>query len=85
MWLLSTTSSSVAGIFHQTASRTFGRRTVTGEKSRALVLGTTVFWKNDKNDFGTVIAKDWSSVTVKWDSRASQTIMHNDMDSCTAA
>jgi hypothetical protein len=58
---------------------------VTGEKSRALVVGTTVFWKNDKDDFGTVIAKDWSSVTVKWDSRDSQKIMHNDMDGFTAA
>ncbi|WP_172980465.1 hypothetical protein [Tardiphaga sp. P9-11] len=58
---------------------------MTGEKSRALVVGTTVFWKNDKDDFGTVIAKDWSSVTVKWDSRDSQKIMHNDMDGFTAA
>lgn len=58
---------------------------MTGEKSRALVVGTTVFWKNNKDDFGTVIAKDWSSVTVKWDSRDSQKIMHNDMDGFTAA
>ncbi len=58
---------------------------VTGEKSRSLVVGTTVFWKNDRDDFGTVIAKDWSSVTVKWESRGSQKIMHNDMDGFTAA
>jgi hypothetical protein len=58
---------------------------MTGEKSRALIVGATVFWKSNKGDFGTVVAKDWSSVTIRWDGRAPQTIMHNDMDELTAA
>jgi hypothetical protein len=38
---------------------------LTGEKSKVLIPGTTVFWKNDKNDFDTVTTKDRSSVMVK--------------------
>ena len=41
--------------------------------------------ERDKNDAGTVIEKSWSGVTVKWDNRERQTIMHNNMIAVTKA
>jgi hypothetical protein len=38
---------------------------MTGSQSRLLDVGTRVFWRDDKNDLGTVIEKDWAGVTVK--------------------
>ena len=38
-----------------------------------------VCWHTDKNDLGTVTEKNWAGVTVKWDSRSEQAILHNDM------
>jgi hypothetical protein len=35
--------------------------------------------RDDENDLGTVTEKDWAGVTVKWDSRSEQSILHNDM------
>lgn len=52
---------------------------MTGEESRKLQIGTRVYWMSDRNDSGTITHRDWSSVVIKWDSRGSQTIMHNDM------
>jgi hypothetical protein len=50
-----------------------------GEQSRLLKLGDRVWWKKNDDDRGTVFEKDWSGVTVEWDNRGSQIIMHNDM------
>jgi hypothetical protein len=36
-------------------------------------------WHTDTNDLGTVTEKDWAGVTVKWDNRGEQMILHNDM------
>lgn len=33
----------------------------------------------DQADEGTVTAKNWAGVTIKWDNRSEQTILHNDM------
>jgi hypothetical protein len=52
---------------------------MTGEQSRGLKVGDRVCWGNDKNDQATVIEKDWSGVTLKWDNRGEQSVMHNDM------
>jgi hypothetical protein len=52
---------------------------MTGSQSRLLDVGTRVFWRDDKNDLGTVIEKDWAGVTVKWDNRSQQSVLHNDM------
>jgi hypothetical protein len=52
---------------------------VTGDQSRKLEIGSRVYWMHDRKDAGTVLDTDWSSVVVKWDSRAKQSIMHNDM------
>jgi hypothetical protein len=30
-------------------------------------------------DLGTVTERNWAGVTVKWDNRSEQTILHNDM------
>jgi hypothetical protein len=30
-------------------------------------------------DFGTVTETNWAGVTIKWDNRSVQTILHNDM------
>jgi hypothetical protein len=52
---------------------------MTGTESRTLVVGDRVFWNADKDDAGTVTEKNWSGVTIKWDSRSQQAVLHNDM------
>jgi hypothetical protein len=52
---------------------------MTGEKSRALKVGTRVCWQNDQTDRGTVTETNWAGLTIRWDSRGGQTIQHNDM------
>jgi len=46
---------------------------------RLLNVGARVCWRDDNNDLGTVTEKDWAGVTVKWDNRSQQTVLHNDM------
>jgi hypothetical protein len=38
-----------------------------------------VYWRDDKNDLSTATEKDWAGVTVKWDNRSQQSVLHNDM------
>jgi hypothetical protein len=52
---------------------------MTGPQSRLLNVGDRVCWNADKNDRGTVTEKNWAGVTVKWDNRGEQAILHNDM------
>jgi hypothetical protein len=52
---------------------------MTGEQSRALSIGDRVCWQMDQADKGTVSAKHWTGITVRWDNRSEQTILHNDM------
>jgi len=52
---------------------------MTGDQSRLLDIGDRVCWQNDPADQDTVIEKNWSGVTIKWDSRGLQVILHNDM------
>jgi hypothetical protein len=52
---------------------------MTGDQSRQLNVGERVYWSADKNDLGTVTEKNWAGLTVKWDNRSEQTILHNDM------
>ena len=52
---------------------------MTGDQSRLLKPFDRVWWQNDPADQGTVIEKNWSGVTIKWDSRGEQAILHNDM------
>jgi hypothetical protein len=52
---------------------------MTGDQSRTLSVGDRVCWHADKNDLGTVTEKNWAGVTIKWDNRGEQTILHNDM------
>ena len=52
---------------------------MTGDQSRQLKLGDRVCWNADKNDQGTITEKNWAGVTVKWDNRGEQSILHNDM------
>jgi hypothetical protein len=52
---------------------------MTGSQSRSLSVGARVCWRDDKNDQGTVTEKNWSGVTLKWDNRSQQSILHNDM------
>ena len=53
---------------------------MTGSESRLLNVGARICWRDDKKDQGTVSEKGWSGVTIKWDSRSQQSILHNDMD-----
>jgi hypothetical protein len=52
---------------------------MTGDQSRALNVGARVFWREDRDDQGTVTEKNWSGVTLKWDNRDGQSVSHNDM------
>ena len=58
---------------------------MTGDQSRTLNVGGRVCWKTDRNDQGTVTEKNWAGVTVKWDNRGEQSILHNDMADVFAA
>jgi hypothetical protein len=57
-----------------------GKR-MTGSQSRSLNVGARVCWLDDKNDQATVTEKDWAGVTLKWDNRSQQVVLHNDMAS----
>ena len=52
---------------------------MTGEPSILFKVGDRVCWKADKNDQGTVTETNWAGVTIKWDNRTEQAILHNDM------
>jgi hypothetical protein len=52
---------------------------MTGIQSRSLLVGARVFWGEDKNDQGTVTEKNWAGVTLAWDNRNEQSVLHNDM------
>jgi hypothetical protein len=52
---------------------------MTGTQSRTLSIGARVCWRDDKNDQGTVTETNWSGVTLKWDNRSQQSVLHNDM------
>jgi hypothetical protein len=52
---------------------------MTGDQSRLLNVGDRVCWNADQNDQGTVTEKNWAGVTIKWNNRSKQTILHNDM------
>ena len=52
---------------------------MTGDQSRLLNVGDRVSWHNDRADQGTVTEKNWAGVTIKWDDRGEQTILHNNM------
>jgi hypothetical protein len=52
---------------------------MTGSQSRALNVGDRVCWHDDKNDQGTVTETNWAGLTIKWDNRGEQAILHNDM------
>lgn len=52
---------------------------MTGSESRKLKVGDRVCWNSDKNDLGTIIEIDWAGVTIGWDNRSKQAVLHNDM------
>jgi hypothetical protein len=52
---------------------------MTGDQSRLLRVGDRVCWRNDQADRGTVTETNWAGVTIKWDSRGEQAVLHNDM------
>ena len=52
---------------------------MTGDESRKLKVGDRVCWNGVKNDQGTVSETNWAGVTIKWDNRNEQSILHNDM------
>ena len=52
---------------------------MTGSQSRLLNVGARVCWRDDTSDLGTVTETNWSGVTLKWDNRSQQSVLHNDM------
>jgi hypothetical protein len=52
---------------------------MTGSESRKIQVGDRVLWNSDQNDLGTIIETDWAGVTIRWDNRSEQAVLHNDM------
>jgi hypothetical protein len=52
---------------------------MTGEQSRHLRAGDRICWQNNQADKGSVTETNWAGLTVKWDNRSEQAILHNDM------
>lgn len=52
---------------------------MTGDESRKLKVGDRVNWSQNQNDQGTIKATNWSGVSLKWDNRDEQSVLHNDM------
>jgi hypothetical protein len=52
---------------------------MTGAQSRYLAVGDRVCWGATTTDLGTVTETNWAGVTIQWDNRAGQAILHNDM------
>jgi len=52
---------------------------MTGGQSRLLKVGDRVRWGATTTDLGTVAETNWAGITVKWDNRSQQDILHNDM------
>jgi hypothetical protein len=52
---------------------------MTGDESRQLNVGDRICWNADRTDHGTIIEKNWAGVTIEWDNRSGQAILHNDM------
>jgi hypothetical protein len=52
---------------------------MTGDQSRSLSVGERVCWKTSITDQGIVTETNWAGVTIKWNNRNVQPIMHNDM------
>jgi hypothetical protein len=49
---------------------------MTGRESRQLLVGDRVIWRGDSKDAGGVIQTEWAGVTINWDSRDQQKILH---------
>jgi hypothetical protein len=74
----------VRRVGHRPFSKTFNVKKdasllMTGNESRNLSVGSRVRWAADEGDQGTVTEKNWSGVTLKWDNRDEQSVLHNDM------
>ena len=52
---------------------------MTGDQSRHLKPLDRVCWGATTTDLGTVTEKNWAGVTITWDNRGEQAILHNDM------
>ena len=51
---------------------------MTREQSRTLKVGERVRWRDYSSDQGTVTETNWAGVTIKWENRGEQAILHND-------
>jgi hypothetical protein len=54
---------------------------MTGAQSRQLKVGDRLCRQKDSADRGFVTDTNWAGVTIKWDNRSRETVLHNDMGS----
>jgi hypothetical protein len=52
---------------------------MTGAESRKLKIGDRISWNTDPNDLGTITEVNWAGVSIKWNNRDQQSVLHNDM------
>lgn len=56
-------------------------RKMTPQEARELKVGDRVYWLEDQRDQGTVVARNWSGVEIKWENNASPLFyFYNDMN-----
>jgi hypothetical protein len=51
---------------------------MTSDQSRGLKVGDRVCWQNHGRDQA-VTKTNWAGVSIKWNNRGEQTILHNDI------
>jgi hypothetical protein len=73
------TSKSAASSFRGRGYQGYDEPTMTGDESRKLKVGNRVRWGADEGDQATVTETNWSGVSLKWDNRGEQSVLHNDM------
>ena len=58
-------------------ARSEGARDMKPDQSRELQIGQRVSWRESQTDRGTVVKRDWSGVTIKWDNGKTSDYHHN--------
>jgi hypothetical protein len=52
---------------------------MTSAESKELKTGNRVYWRGDAADSGSISARSWNAVTIKWDNGQVATVHHGDM------
>jgi hypothetical protein len=79
VWVAWQSAHLAASVIPSQSNRDETAKRMTGSQSRLLNVGARVCWRDDQSDLGTVTETNWAGVTLKWDNRSQQSVLHNDM------